>query len=73
MKRDWHSQANENTAKKQKNKLRNMLLKLNLPDSFPSEIVFKAYMSPDVDKSTEEFTWSLPDLDSIRKYIIYLL
>ena len=51
-------------------KLRQALLKLKIPESFPSEIVFNAYINPDVDKSNREFTWTLPELDLLRKYNI---
>lgn len=49
--------------------MRTQLAKLKIPKSFPSQIVIDAYLKPDVDTSTEEFTWSLPNLDLIRKYI----
>lgn len=49
-------------------KLRQALLKLKLPASFPSDMVANAYMTPDVDRSNHEFTWTLPELSLLRKY-----
>lgn len=33
-------------------------------------MVYNAYINPDIDKSKDEFSWSMPDLDSIRKFLI---
>jgi len=41
---------------------------LSLPPSFPDEAVRRAYQSPEVDNSREEFEWGKPDLDLLRKY-----
>ncbi|GAU13075.1 hypothetical protein TSUD_173750, partial [Trifolium subterraneum] len=39
----------------------------HIPSSFPSETVISAYLSPQVDKSTEPFTWAKPDQLVLRK------
>lgn len=65
--RNWHTKAIEKPSEKYKSKLKNSLLKLKLPETFPSELVYIAYTNPDLDTSNEEFSWSLPDLDAIRK------
>ncbi|CAJ2669787.1 DNA repair protein UVH3 isoform X4 [Trifolium pratense] len=39
----------------------------HIPSSFPSETVISAYLSPQVDKSTEPFTWGKPDQLVLRK------
>jgi hypothetical protein len=66
--REWHRQAKDNAElRRNMSKLRTQLLKLNVPDAFPSEVVFKAYTNPNVDKSKEKFVWSIPDLSLIRK------
>ncbi|KAK9271977.1 hypothetical protein L1049_002344 [Liquidambar formosana] len=39
----------------------------HIPSSFPSEAVVSAYASPQVDKSTEPFSWGKPDLFVLRK------
>ncbi|CAF0756949.1 unnamed protein product [Brachionus calyciflorus] len=66
--KEWHSKAKNSNQKH--SKIRQALLKLDLAESFPSEIVFNAYINPELDKSSEEFSWSMPDLDSIRKFLI---
>jgi len=38
-----------------------------MPSSFPSETVISAYISPQVDKSTEPFAWGKPDQLVLRK------
>ncbi|XP_057816158.2 DNA repair protein UVH3 isoform X2 [Cryptomeria japonica] len=38
-----------------------------IPDSFPNDSVISAYRVPQVDKSTEPFSWGRPDLMSLRK------
>jgi DNA excision repair protein ERCC-5 len=40
----------------------------NISASFPSEAVVAAYTNPQVDKSTDPFTWGRPDLESLRKF-----
>jgi hypothetical protein len=49
------------------NKVRSALKRLNLSNDFPSKIVYDAYKNPNIDKSKEKFSWSVPELDSIRK------
>lgn len=39
----------------------------HVPESFPNEAVISAYTAPQVDKSTELFSWGRPDLMSLRK------
>lgn len=39
----------------------------HVPESFPNEAVISAYTAPQVDKSTEPFSWGRPDLMSLRK------
>ncbi|GLU11233.1 hypothetical protein SLE2022_279920 [Rubroshorea leprosula] len=48
-------------------KHRNVSKNWHIPPSFPSEAVILAYSSPQVDKSTEPFTWGKPDLLVLRK------
>ena len=45
-----------------KNKTREKLRKLNLPQAFPSEAVVSAYLSPAVDTSEERFSWAVSNL-----------
>ncbi|XP_057437283.1 DNA repair protein UVH3 isoform X2 [Lotus japonicus] len=48
-------------------KHRNISKNWHIPPSFPSETVISAYCSPQVDKSTEPFTWGKPDHLVLRK------
>ncbi|KAK7339428.1 hypothetical protein VNO77_20093 [Canavalia gladiata] len=48
-------------------KHRNVSKNWHIPSSFPSEMVISAYYSPQVDKSTESFTWGKPDHLVLRK------
>uniref|UniRef100_A0A2N9I1V5 DNA repair protein UVH3 n=1 Tax=Fagus sylvatica TaxID=28930 RepID=A0A2N9I1V5_FAGSY len=49
------------------NKHRNVSKNWHIPSSFPSEAVITAYSSPQVDKSTEPFSWGKPDHFVLRK------
>ncbi|XP_031479392.1 DNA repair protein UVH3 [Nymphaea colorata] len=48
-------------------KHRNVSKNWHMPPSFPSEPVISAYMSPQIDKSSEPFSWGKPDLSELRK------
>ncbi|KAH7300955.1 hypothetical protein KP509_23G005600 [Ceratopteris richardii] len=39
----------------------------NFPESFPNPMVINAYKSPQVDTSSEAFTWGRPDLEVLRR------
>lgn len=36
-----------------------------MPPRFPADIVVQAYMNPVVDKSSERFTWGVPDVEGL--------
>ncbi|KAL6645062.1 hypothetical protein ACP70R_016670 [Stipagrostis hirtigluma subsp. patula] len=48
-------------------KHRNVSKNWHIPSTFPSESVINAYISPQVDNSTEPFSWGRPDLGLLRK------
>lgn len=48
-------------------KHRNVSKNWHIPSTFPSETVISAYVSPQVDDSTERFSWGRPDLSLLRK------
>ena len=45
---------------------------MELPNDFPAEEVYEAYLHPVVDESTEQFEWGKPDLHSLRLYPLNL-
>lgn len=42
--------------------------KWELGEAFPNNHVVQAYLSPQVDKSEDRFSWSLPDLAGLREF-----
>ncbi|KAL2523446.1 DNA repair protein UVH3 [Forsythia ovata] len=48
-------------------KHRNVSKNWHIPSSFPSDAVISAYTFPQVDNSTEPFSWGKPDLFVLRK------
>ncbi|KAI3722327.1 hypothetical protein L2E82_33360 [Cichorium intybus] len=48
-------------------KHRNVSKNWHIPSTFPSDVVISAYASPQVDKSTEPFSWGKPDLFVLRR------
>uniref|UniRef100_A0A0D9VQY2 DNA repair protein UVH3 n=1 Tax=Leersia perrieri TaxID=77586 RepID=A0A0D9VQY2_9ORYZ len=48
-------------------KHRNVSKNWHIPSTFPSESVINAYISPQVDDSTEPFSWGRPDSGLLRK------
>lgn len=64
--RDWYDNSKSKKADKS-NKLKQALSKLNIPNEFPNRLVYEAYKNPNIDKSEEKFSWSMPQLDLIRK------
>ena len=44
--------------------------KLFLPPGFPSPAVTEAYLKPEVDSTPEPFQWGVPDLDSLRAFLM---
>ncbi|XP_015788132.1 DNA repair protein complementing XP-G cells homolog [Tetranychus urticae] len=66
--KDWWNKKKKGNDKSPGNKQRAQFLKLNLSENFPSELVFKAFMSPIVMESGEKFSWGMPDLDLLRRF-----
>nr|XP_043632130.1 DNA repair protein UVH3 [Erigeron canadensis] len=65
------SRSDDDDAHKMKqifmDKHRNVSKNWHIPSTFPSDVVISAYASPQVDKSTEPFSWGKPDLFVLRK------
>ena len=49
-------------------KLRAQLADLSIPQIFPDNVIVQAYLDPEVDTSSEKFTWEIPALDLLREY-----
>ncbi|KAL7256831.1 hypothetical protein ACSBR1_010716 [Camellia fascicularis] len=56
----------DNTKQVFMDKHRNVSKNWHIPSTFPNEAVISAYVSPQVDKSTELFSWGKPDLFVLR-------
>ena len=50
-------------------RLRNVCKKLVIPDSFPEEIIYDAYMDPRVDDSLEKFHWGEIEMRDIIDFL----
>ena len=69
--RQWHDATQSRRKKgdsRPESKLRGQLADLTVPDMFPDNLVVRAYLEPDVDRSSEKFTWGVPALDLLRHY-----
>ncbi|OWA54764.1 putative DNA repair protein complementing XP-G cells-like protein [Hypsibius exemplaris] len=69
--RKWYDQSQQRRRQgdlRPESKLRAQLADLHVPEIFPDNLVVQAYREPDVDRSTEKFTWGLPALDLLREY-----
>ena len=64
----WWDTHHKNLTLPPGSKLREKLRKLQLPETFPSDRIRTAYINPDVDNSTEKFTWAIPNFVDIRDY-----
>ncbi|XP_022098685.1 DNA repair protein complementing XP-G cells-like isoform X2 [Acanthaster planci] len=64
----WWDVAHEQLMPPAESQLKGKLRKLALPQSFPCQQVFDAYLSPIVDESMEEFSWQSPDLGLLRDF-----
>ncbi len=48
---------------------RKVVAKIDFPESFPDPRVESAYLSPEVNESTDPFIFGSPDLDALRRYM----
>jgi DNA excision repair protein ERCC-5 len=44
--------------------------KLFLPPGFPNPAVYDAYLHPEVDDSSENFQWGVPDVEGLRQFLM---
>jgi DNA excision repair protein ERCC-5 len=76
--KDWWSSIQLNNANPKSSESttfrkkfrRSQATKLFLPPGFPSPAVTEAYLKPDVDSTPEPFQWGVPDLDSLREFLM---
>ncbi|XP_031261538.1 DNA repair protein UVH3 isoform X1 [Pistacia vera] len=64
----WSADHSQDIKKIFMDNHRNVSKNWHIPSSFPSEVVISAYTCPQVDKSTEPFSWGKPDLFVLRKF-----
>lgn len=66
--KQWWNEKRNGKDRSPGTKRRATFLKLNLSESFPSEVVYNAFINPTVLDSNEPFSWGMPDLDLLRNY-----
>jgi hypothetical protein len=64
----WWLSVNRGVSASKPSKLREKLCKVYLPEGFPNDEVYTAYIEPAVDQSREKFEWSVPNTDALREF-----
>ena len=64
----WWKETKSNPAMPPGTKLKEKLRKLQVPESFPSDRINLAYLNPDIDNSTEKFSWAVPNFVAVRDF-----
>ncbi|KAA0202148.1 hypothetical protein HAZT_HAZT009805 [Hyalella azteca] len=64
----WWISVNRGVSVSKPSKLREKLYKVYLPEGFPNDEVYTAYIEPAVDRSREKFEWSVPNTDALREF-----
>ncbi|KAL8799089.1 MAG: hypothetical protein Q9182_006152 [Xanthomendoza sp. 2 TL-2023] len=60
----------EDSANAFRRKFRKQAQKIFLPSPFPDKRVDIAYLNPEVDSDPSAFEWGVPDLDSLRSFLM---
>lgn len=60
----------EDSANAFRRKFRKQASKIFLPSPFPDKRVDAAYLNPEVDSDPSSFEWGVPDLDSLRSFLM---
>ena len=60
----------EDSANAFRRKFRKQAQKIFLPSLFPDRRVDAAYLNPEVDSDPSSFEWGVPDLDSLRSFLM---
>ncbi|KAI8342454.1 hypothetical protein BC941DRAFT_140769 [Chlamydoabsidia padenii] len=66
--KQWYDGGVDNTDFEKK--FRQKHKHLDIPPDFPNPLVKEAYLGPMLDTSLEQFSWSPPQLDSLRLYLM---
>ncbi|OQV13102.1 putative DNA repair protein complementing XP-G cells-like protein [Hypsibius exemplaris] len=71
--RDWYDSqqaddASDSASQRRLSRLQKSLLKHVLPDDFPNQICFDAYLYPEVDKRDLKLTWGKPDVETLLRF-----
>ncbi|KAI9032666.1 hypothetical protein CLU79DRAFT_727369 [Phycomyces nitens] len=66
--RDWYRQGNDTTTFQRR--FRKKHGELEIPDNFPDPSVKEAYYNPKVDRSPNIPQWKMPELDSLRLFLM---
>lgn len=64
----WWNVAHKNVSAIYLSKVKQKMAQVHLPESFPSDQIFKAYLEPEVDDSKEKFSWAVPNVDALRLF-----
>ncbi|KAL8999177.1 MAG: hypothetical protein Q9169_001956 [Polycauliona sp. 2 TL-2023] len=60
----------EDSANAFRRKFRKQASKIFMPSPFPDKRVDMAYLNPEVDSDPSTFEWGVPDLDSLRSFLM---
>ncbi|KAL8670599.1 MAG: hypothetical protein Q9168_004873 [Polycauliona sp. 1 TL-2023] len=60
----------EDSANAFRRKFRKQASKIFMPSPFPDKRVDMAYLNPEVDSDPSSFEWGVPDLDSLRSFLM---
>lgn len=64
----WWTSHTKGVSVTRMSKIRGKLGKVFLPESFPNEAIYNAYIDPTIDDSREQFCWSVPNVDALREF-----
>ncbi|ORY95368.1 hypothetical protein BCR43DRAFT_492882 [Syncephalastrum racemosum] len=67
--RAWYFSGGAEDTESQR-KLRKKHKNLDFPEDFPNPLVVEAYYAPMVDDSPQPFEWGVPELDSLRLFMM---
>lgn len=66
--RKWWNVAHKGVSAVNHSKIKQKLAQVSLPESFPNDSVYEAYLTPEVDESREKFSWAVPNVEALRDF-----